>query len=202
MTFQRREDKDKFLREKKNLLVGVYANKEFPLHIKRVRDQLRPVLCYIKTNPKYKDKCKLQGDKLVMDGVKYSMDNIIDLPQDIAAYKTTEKCKDLHIIFYEELSLYSNFHLAKFTIDGVEFPLAEHYIQYQKSLFCRDSVTANQILKSETVLESKKLSHRIEKFSRHQWESEAYELCEIELEQNLIRIGYYWICLKQHNQRH
>ena len=92
------------------------------------------------------------------------MDNIGDLPQDIAAYKAAKKCSDSHIIFHRELSPYSNFHLGKFTIDGVEFPSAEHYIQYQKSLFCGDSVTANQILKSESALEVKKLSYRIDNF--------------------------------------
>ena len=103
-----------------------------------------------------------------MGGVKYLMDNISNLPQDIAAYKAAERCNDSHIIFHGELSPYSNFHLAKLTIDEVEFPSAEHYIKYQKSLFCRDSVTANQILKSESMLEAKKMSYRIKNFSRHQ----------------------------------
>ena len=53
-----------------------------------------PVLHYIKSNPKYKDKCELQEDKLVVDGVKYTMENTGDLPHDIAAFKTVEKSNE------------------------------------------------------------------------------------------------------------
>ena len=166
------------MRGKRNLPTGVYVNEEFSLHIKQARDKLCPVLKYIKTNPKYKDKCKIQGDKLIVDGMKYTMDNIGELPAEIAAHKARERTSDLHLIFHGELSPYSNFHLGRFTLDGLEFATMEHYIQYQRSLLFGDSVTANQILKSATALEAKKLSYRIENFNKHQWVQQGYEICE------------------------
>ena len=39
-------------------------------------------------------------------------------------------------------------------------------------------MTANQILKSATALEVKKLSYKIENFNKHQWIQEGYEICE------------------------
>ena len=69
VTFQRKEDKDKLMKGKQNLPMGVYVNEEFPLHIKRARDRLCPILKYIKTKPAYKDKCRIQGDKLIVEGV-------------------------------------------------------------------------------------------------------------------------------------
>ena len=67
----------------------------------------------IKSKPKYKDKCKLQGDKLVVDGVKYTVHTLGTLPIELAAYQAAEK---------------------------------------------RDnSVTANQILKSQTLIDAKRL---------------------------------------------
>ena len=50
VTFQHKEDKEKLLKGKKNLPIGVYVNEEFPLHIKRARDRLCLVMKYIKTN--------------------------------------------------------------------------------------------------------------------------------------------------------
>ena len=88
VTFHRKEDKDKLMKGKQNLPMGVYVNEEFPLHIKRARDRLRPVLKYIKTKPAYKDKCKIQWDKLIVDGVKYSMENIGDLPSEISSIQS------------------------------------------------------------------------------------------------------------------
>ena len=110
--------------------------------------------------------------------MKYTMDNIGELPTEIAAYKATERTSDMHLIFHGELSPYSNFHPGRFTLDGLEFATAEHYIKYQKSLLFGDSVTANQILKSATALEVKKLSYKIENFNKHQWILEGYEICE------------------------
>ena len=156
--FQQKENKEKLMREKRNLPTGVHVNEEFPLHIKQARDKLHPVLKYLKTNAKYKDKCRIQGDKLIVDGMKYTMDNIGELPTEIAASKAAEMTSDMHLIFHGELSPYGNFHPRRFTADRLEFATTEHYIQYKKSLLFEDSVTANQILKSATALEVKKLS--------------------------------------------
>ena len=64
VTFPQKEDKEKLMKGERNLPIGVYVNEEFPLHIKRARDKLHPVLKHIKTNAKYKDKCRIQGNKL------------------------------------------------------------------------------------------------------------------------------------------
>ena len=166
------------MKGKKNLPTGVYVNEEFPFHIKRARDKLCPVLKHIKTNAKYKDKCRIQGDKLMVDGMKYTMDNIGELLAEIAAYKAADRTSDMYLIFHGELSPCSNFHPGRFILSGLEFATAEHYIQYQKSLFFGDSVTANQILKSATALEAKKLSYKIKNFGKHQWILEGYSICE------------------------
>ena len=125
-----------------------------------------------------KDKCKIQGDKLIIHGVKYSMENIGDLSSEIAAYKVAKRSNNSHILFHGELSPYSNFHPGKFTLEGLDFPTAEHYIQYQKALYFGDSVTANSILKSATALVAKRLSYKIDNFNKQQWVRDGYEICE------------------------
>ena len=44
ITFAKRDNKEIFLANKKRLPDGIYANEEYPLHIKRNRDRLRPIL--------------------------------------------------------------------------------------------------------------------------------------------------------------
>ena len=73
------------------------------------------------------------------------MDNLGDLPAELAAYQAVEKSNDTALVFHRELSLYSNFHPNPFIIHGICFPSAEHYIQYHKALLFGDSVTVNNI---------------------------------------------------------
>ena len=136
------------------------------------------MLKFIKTKPAYKDKSKIQGDKLIVDGVKYSLENVGDLPPEIAAYKVAERSNDTHLVFHGKLSPYSNFHPGKFNLEGLDFPTAEHYIQYQKALYFGDSVTANSILKSTTALDAKRVSYKIDNFNKQQWIQDGYEICE------------------------
>ena len=131
-----------------------------------------------KSKPKYKDKCKLQGDKLVVDGVKYTVDTLGNLPLELATYQAAEKRDDRALVFHGEWLPYSNFHPSPFLVDGILFKSAEHYIQYQKSLFFGDSITANQILKSQTPIEAKRLSYNIADFNVQRWMKEGYVLCE------------------------
>ena len=43
VTFTKRDDKETFLSNKRCLPVGIFANEEFPIHIKQNRDCLRPI---------------------------------------------------------------------------------------------------------------------------------------------------------------
>ena len=178
VTFQKREDKEQLLMNRRNLPPGIYVNEEYPIQIKKARDRLRPVYWMIKSKPKYKDKCKLQGDKLVVDGIKYTVDTLGSLPMELSAYQAAEKRNDEALVFHGEWSPFSNFHISPFSVDGIAFRTAEHYIQYHKSLYFGDSITANQILKSQTPIEAKRLSYNIANFNIQHWLKDGYALCE------------------------
>ena len=187
VTFQRWEDKEQLLMNKQNLPAGIYVNEEYPIQIKKARDRLRPVFWMIKSKPKYKDKCKLQGDKLVVNGVKYTVDTLENLPLELATYQAAEKRDDTALVFHSKWSPYSNFHPSIFLVDGVLFKSAEHYIQYQKSLFFGDSIMANQIPKSQTPIEAKRLSYNIANFNVQRWMKEEYELCAKGIREKFIQ---------------
>ena len=140
ITFQRKEDKELLMLNKKHLPTGIYANDEFPIHVKRIRDRLRPVFRMAKRMQEYKDKCKLEGDKLVINRVKYGIEDIGKLPANLSAYLAAEKSNSNMNAFHGELSPYSNFHPSLFIINNEKFHSAEHCIQYQKGLLSGDSI--------------------------------------------------------------
>ena len=76
ITFQCKEDKDLLMLNKQNLPAGIYANDEYPIHVKQKHDKLRPILRLAKTLPEFKDNSKLIGDKLMINGSKYGVDDL------------------------------------------------------------------------------------------------------------------------------
>ena len=81
-----------------------------------------------KSLPQYREKSRLQGDKLVINGTHYGVKDISRLPLDLAAYKAAQQTVSTTIVFHGELSPYLNFHSAPFVIDGQKFPTSKYYI--------------------------------------------------------------------------
>ena len=96
-----------------------------------------------------KDKSKLEDEFLVLNGIKYGLNDVHKLPEEMAAYKSAQKSNDNTLAFHGEFSPFSNFHSCLFTINQQTFHSAEQFLQYQKALMFRDSVTAKQILSCE-----------------------------------------------------
>ena len=145
--------------------------------MKRIRDTLRPILRLAKNNPHYKEKSKLEGDHLVINGTNFSICDLNKLPSDLAPYKAAQKEDSSHIAFHGELSPYSNFHRSSFVLNDHQFHSTEQWIQYQKALLFGNSFTANQILATTMPYESKQLGYHVNGFDIGRWKNEGYDLC-------------------------
>ena len=165
------------MQSKKNLSPGIYVNHEYPPHIKKARDKQRPILKLAKGLPHYRNKSKLEDDKLVINGIRYTIDDIGKLPPDLAAYQVAQRLNDESIVFQGELSPWSNFHKAPFIINSQRFETTEHWIQLQKALLFNDPVIANKILNSTSPYEAKKLGHQVNGMDHQKWKEEGYNLC-------------------------
>ena len=163
---------------KSNLPPGLYVNHEYPPHTKRNRDRLRPILRLAKNTPKYKDKCRLENDTLVLDGNRYTIDNIGKLPEEVAAYKTAQKIDDKYLAFHGEFSPFSNFHRSPFTWNNIKFHCAEQYIQYQKALMAEDLGMAEEIQICESAIEAKRLGYKINGFDMKKWSTDGFTVCQ------------------------
>ena len=120
-----KEDKEKLMSIKTKLPQGIYMNNEYPIHVKRARDTLHPILHLVKSLPSYRDKSKIEGDHLVIDGIKYGLQDLHNLPTELAGYKVAQEEHEEFIAFQGELSPYSNFHHAKFVIDNHTYHSSE-----------------------------------------------------------------------------
>ena len=98
------------------------------IHVKQTHDRLRPILRFVKSLPEFRDNSKLVGDKLVINGVKYGLDDIHRLPMGLEVYCAAEKSDDNTIAFHGELSPFSNFHPSPFSIDNHIYHSTEQWI--------------------------------------------------------------------------
>ena len=84
VAFSMHDDKEALLSCKRKLPVGVYTNKEYPLHTKGNCDRLMPIFKLAKSLPHYHDKCRMDNDKLIIKSMAYKVDDIPNLPVDLA----------------------------------------------------------------------------------------------------------------------
>ena len=138
-------------KSKHKLPVGIYANEEYPIHMKRTRDKLLPILRLAKSQPAYWEKSRLDGDALLINGTKYTIADLDRLPPELGAYKAAEETNDTNIVFSGELSPYSNFHPCKFIVDDHTYHSNEQYIPYQKALTFGDSYVAKKFFKPKQL---------------------------------------------------
>ena len=177
VTFEHKEDKINLLQSKHNLPSRVFMNEEYPTHMKKNCDVLRPILKLAKGLPDYRERTKLQGDKLIINGIPSGVNDLHQLPVELAVYKAAQKEDENMIVFHGELSLYSNFHPSPFIIEGQRCPTAEHWIQYSKAMFFGDSFVANAILNCDSPYEAKKLSYQINGADKQQWRDNGFDKC-------------------------
>ena len=97
MMLNRRDDKEKIMSIKSKLPQGIYINNEYPLHVKRARDTLRPILRLEKSLPDYQEKSRIEGDHLVINGTIYGLHDLHKLPPALSSYKVAQK-EDDHTI--------------------------------------------------------------------------------------------------------
>ena len=65
---------------------------------------------------------------------------------------------------------------ARFTVDGVEFASAEHYMMWRKATLFDDRAIADRILEAGHPAEAKKLGGRVAGFDEDAWRAHRFEI--------------------------
>ena len=81
--FVRKDDVDYILSNKTSLRSGIYADKEYPLDIEKKRKILRPIYTAAKQSMKYKKRCRMENDQVVIKGKHYGIEDMDKLPKSL-----------------------------------------------------------------------------------------------------------------------
>ena len=118
---------------KKKLRKGIFADYEYDEETERNRRLLRPILKAARNMKEYEGKCMLEGGNLKLDGKKFSVNDIGDLPPKLSGFHVSSK-SDTHTYgFFGELNPFSNFHPSPFSHKDQQYSSAEHFIQSEKA---------------------------------------------------------------------
>ncbi len=106
----------------------------------------------------------LNVDTLIIDGKPYSVNNLNTLPVGLSPIEVaTPTIGDTMIAFYGKQSPLSNFHPAKFNVQGMEFDDNEMFYQKKKSEFGDDREAGTRIMKATSALDCYKIGLEINK---------------------------------------
>ena len=176
--FEHIQDVEFIMENKGYLQRGVYVDREYIPEIERKRQILLPVLKAAKLCKDYKKKCRLENDKVVINGRKYGTDNLHQLPKEIDPFAITSKSDNNCIGFFGALNPLSNFYETKFIVAGVEYLSSEQFIQAQKANYFKDEISYNRVMGATTSLDCKNAARTVRNFDRTTWETVAESLCK------------------------
>ena len=107
---------------------------DFAPEMQEKRQILKPILKHAIDN-NLSEKAYLVFDKLIIDGATYSVENLIQPPDELDPVKVVNSTiGDKVAAFHNRYSPFSNFYEAKFTLEGQEYQHVEQYFWKKKKL--------------------------------------------------------------------
>ena len=173
----RKEDMEYILMNKTKLRKGVYVDKEYPIEIERKRKILRPILTAAKKQKKFRKRCKMEKDELVIKGKHYNVDTINTLPKSLKPAKVSSRTNDKIYGYFGELNPLSNFHHAPFTLDNTYYHCTEQLIQHKKAELFKDQAAVTKIMNAKTGFACKDAGRQVSNFKQEKWSKKAKSLC-------------------------
>jgi hypothetical protein len=93
-----------------------------------------------------------------------------------------------YVFFWRTASPFSNWHPAKFEIDGVKFHNTEQHMMWSKAVLMNDMETANKILATSDPRTIKALGREVKNFKSDLWDKVKFEVvfngCKAKFTQN------------------
>ena len=189
--FLRFHDAQLLLNNRKQLPQHVYAREDYPPEIESRRRMLRPIFNRAKNMEKYKGKCQLSIDKLVINGRTFTVEpvsNLDRLPPELNPRKTAERENDEVLAFFTQFSPFSNFHPASFRKNGTTYTCNEQFIQASKAEMFDDEYAHSKIMNTKCPFEMKTAGSRVRRYDEKTWrnaaEKVAYDGCMAKFSQN------------------
>jgi hypothetical protein len=75
-----------------------------------------------------------------------------------------------YTFFWKDASPFSQWHKAGFTIDGVHYKTAEHWMMWKKAMLFGDAIKAEEVLQTKHPKDAKQKGREVAGFKHQEWE--------------------------------
>ena len=122
---------------------------------------------------KYKTKISITGDTLIIDSIRYTVDNLNELPADLSPRHFCEKSSGSFLAFggiVSEFSPFSNWYPCDIQSDGHTFRSLEQAYQFRKAVYCGDKSSAVKLQHTTDPRRAKEIGSKISGLVKTDWE--------------------------------
>ena len=110
-------------------------------------------------------------------------------------------CVENYEFFFRIQSPFSQWHPAKFCLDGMEFNCAEQYYMYKKAMYFCDHNTAEKIMCTSNPNKQKSLGRQVRHFDANTWKNVCQQVvregnhAKVSVKSNISDIFYFTFLL-------
>lgn len=148
----------------------LFLAEDFPDEIEKIRRNFYPI---VKAAKDSNLKAHINYNKVIVDGVTYTVDTLHQLPPNLRPAKVFTPTEDGFTFFYSSASPLSNLHLAPFEIDNKNYICSEQYLHEQKSQFAKDEETARKIMVAKDPYKIYSLGKSVRNLDVKEWNAKA-----------------------------
>ena len=137
---------------------------------------------------RYKQKVHLVGDVLILDGKRYGVDELHNLPVELSPRQFSERINDEFHIFggiHSASTPFSNWFRCKIQYEGHTFKSVEQAYQYAKARYVDDSDSADKLMYTVDPAKAKKIGSKVIGLNGTNWETDKFAIME-----DLVRMKF------------
>ena len=151
---------------------------DYPQEVQRSRKVLYPILREAQKEAKRPNsgikKVSLSMDILNVNGRKYTVSDLNDLPECIRPGNIAVRSTGDATVFFSRNSVLSNFYMhSPFTIHGIKYNCAEQFYQKTKAEHFKDDSAASAIMRSRDPADQYRIGQKIRGYVDREWMKRA-----------------------------
>jgi ribA/ribD-fused uncharacterized protein len=147
---------------------GVTVEEDFPVETTQKRATLNPILRKAKRTRGYGD-TKVVGDRLFVKGRPYTVDTVVNLPEEINPTVEATMCDGNTMLFYTRYSKLSNHNAAAFVADETMYRSSEQYYFAERCRLMGDEKQRSRVLASVDPKDCQRLGRQAKNINDIDW---------------------------------
>ena len=159
--------------------VKLFMSENFSNETDFNRRKLYPIFKKAKSIEEYKTKVSLNSDVLVINSIRYTVDDLQNLPENLQVRQFSEKTNEKYFVFggiYSDSCPFSNWFPCDIRYMGHTFKSLEQSYQYAKAVYANDAATTMKLLYTCDPRAAKDLGSKVGGLEVTNWNIDKYDI--------------------------